>query len=82
MASMLLKLSPAQKRLWYRVPPIFCEYSSANFYSQASTNFWSAEYMAIILLMSATTNAYIYIVKKGGGLDWMGEWMDTPYYVV
>ena len=33
--------------------------------------------MAIILLTSATTNAYIYIVKKGG-LDWMGEWMDTP----
>ena len=38
--------------------------------------------MAIILLMSATTNAYIYMFKKGGGLDWMGEWMDTPYYVV
>ena len=37
-----------------RVVPIFCEYPSTNFYSRASADFWSADYMAIILLKSAT----------------------------
>ena len=35
---------------------IFYEYSSTNIYSRASTNFWSDDYMAIILLKSATSN--------------------------
>ena len=45
-----------------RVAPIFCEYSQANFYSQASTDFWSYDYMAIILLQSATTNDEVMLV--------------------
>ena len=38
--------------------PIFCAYSSIIFYSRASTYFWSANYMVIILLKSATTNVF------------------------
>ena len=44
--------------------PIFCEYSSTIFYSRASTNFWSADYMAIILLKSATSNVYWLLILK------------------
>ena len=38
------------------VAPIFCEYLSSIFFSRASIDFWSANYMAIILLESATTS--------------------------
>ena len=34
------------------------------FLSRASTNFWSANYMAIILLKSATTSMYAYRVSQ------------------
>ena len=44
----------SKKGCW--VALIFCEYSSTNIYSRASTNFWSDDYMAIILLKSATSN--------------------------
>ena len=54
MASMFLNLSLVQKGC--QVAPIFCEYSSIHFNSRASTNLWSADYMAIILLKSATSN--------------------------
>ena len=60
MASMLLNLSLVQKGC--RVVPIFCEYSSTNFYSRASTDFWSSDYMAIILLKSVTTNDEVMLV--------------------
>ena len=54
MVSMLLNLSLVQKRVLSGSD--FCEYSSTNIYSRASTNFWSDDYMAIILLKSATSN--------------------------
>ena len=41
-----------------QVAPILCEYSSTISKSRASSNFWSADYMAINLLKSATTNHY------------------------
>ena len=47
-----------------RVAPIFCEYSSTIFYIRASTNFWFADYMAIILLQSATTNSYRHCLQR------------------
>ena len=45
-----------------RVALIFCKYPRANFYGQASTDFWSYDYMAIILLQSATTNDEVMLV--------------------
>ena len=68
---------------------IFCEYSSTNIYSRASTNFWSDDYMAIILLKSAT-NIYVSVRTKepacrliSTGVDpeaWSGGSTKQPFY--
>ena len=69
---------------------VFCEYSSAIFYSRASTDFWSADYMAIFLLKIATSNIYVSVGTKepacrliSTGVDpeaWSGGSTKQPFY--
>ena len=59
-----------------RVAPIFCEYSSTILYSRASTDFWSADYMAIILIVVTGGYEWLRLVTGGyevvtGGYQWL-----------
>ena len=64
-----------------RVAPIFCEYSSANFYSRAHTDFWSTDYMANIQLKSATTTRHTSLAKTFAFL-YFDSWGGCPLSIV
>ena len=58
-----------------------CEYSSANFYGQAHTDFWSTDYMANIRLKSATTTRHTSLAKTFAFL-YFDSWGGWPLSIV